>query len=85
MTTPSGQPVLVLWSAGDGPGLFYEPTVIDPTTGAIYQGWIFMNPQPVDFFGGLLPPEYAQVTGAFSPSELDELALVVHEALLASE
>lgn len=69
--TIDGRPTLITWSLTGGAAFFYEPTVLDVGTGAVYQGsYMDAGPEEIEFFGPLDPALAAQVVGSFAQEEL---------------
>ena len=79
-TTIDGRPTLLTWSLTGGAAFFYQPTVLDVATGAVYQG-LMEETNEVEFFGPFFPPADARTIGTFTVEELWELEGVLRASI----
>lgn len=84
--TTEGRPIILLWGLGSSSQLFfYQPTIVDPRTGAIYQGLLPAGTGLVpdtadaglDLYGPHEPPPEALVAGDFTDDEIAELTALL--------
>ena len=70
--------------------VFYQPTIIDSSTGAIFQGVISVGNRDfpestgtlIDIYGPTLPPIDARIIGEFSPDQLVQIEETIRKTLL---
>lgn len=77
MFSTSGTPALVFFSLDAGNAFFYEPTLIDPQTGRIYQAKYVTG----EIYGPIDPPEKARLLGRFNQEQARKLELEVRSRL----
>lgn len=82
-----GAPLLFKWGNGGMTLFFYQPTIVDPRDGAVYQGVVAAGtptyPEStdakVDVFGSILPPPNARLTGHFTLAQAQELSQILQQ------
>ena len=89
LTTDDGRPVILVWGNGSKTLFFYQPAIVDPRDGSIYQGvvaagtrtWPVSTAAKVDLFGPNAPPADARLTGNFSLQQVQTLSQVIQQLL----